>query len=99
MNAKQREILDAYASFPRPGGRLVYATCSVLEEENGAIVEDFLSRHGDYRLVPVSSVVEGLADTAVGPALRGALAGATTMQLYPHAHGTDGFFVAIFERR
>ncbi|HEX5128388.1 MAG TPA: RsmB/NOP family class I SAM-dependent RNA methyltransferase, partial [Usitatibacter sp.] len=50
LNAKQRAILDAAASLLKPGGRLVYGTCSLLAEENEEIVKDFLARHPDFAL-------------------------------------------------
>ncbi len=48
MTTKQRAILDDVSALVKPGGRMVYATCSILPRENGAIVEEFLSTHGDF---------------------------------------------------
>lgn len=96
MVAKQNAILDTYSAFVRPGGRLVYATCSILSEENTGVVEAFLERNPRLALRPVSEVVS--ASTTATPALREALASSVTMQLYPHVHGTDGFFAAVLER-
>jgi 16S rRNA (cytosine967-C5)-methyltransferase len=87
---RQTRILDAAATLPRPGGRLVYATCSILPEENDAIAEAFLARHPGFAEIDCSAALAaaGVAlDT--GPRLR----------LRPDIHGTDGFFAAAFERR
>ncbi|MBV9735308.1 MAG: RsmB/NOP family class I SAM-dependent RNA methyltransferase [Acidisphaera sp.] len=86
---RQAGILDASARLVRIGGRLVYATCSLLAEENEAQVSAFLDRHDAFAaLAPARawSPAERLAPT--GPWLR----------LTPHAHGTDGFFAAVLER-
>lgn len=83
----QRSILAAAATLVKPGGRLVYATCSVLREENENIVEDFLSQHSEFRRVPVNEILahHGVPLTMPGDDLR----------LYPHVHGTDGFYGAV----
>ncbi|MCQ4159342.1 RsmB/NOP family class I SAM-dependent RNA methyltransferase [Roseomonas sp. GC11] len=90
---KQREILDHVAELVRPGGRLVYATCSVLPEENGMQVEAFLSRHAGYEAVPLAeawaAVMPGIPAPCPGPWL----------ELAPHSHGTDGFFAAVLRRK
>lgn len=90
LNAKQRVILAAAAALVKPGGRLVYGTCSLLREENEAIVEEFLAAHPDFRLVPAAGILErqGVRLALAGPYLR----------LYPHVHGTDGFFAAVMDR-
>ncbi len=90
LNAKQRAILDAAASLLKPGGRLVYGTCSLLAEENEDIVARFLADHPDFRLVPAADVLkrQGVDVSGVGEYLR----------LYPHVHDTDGFFAAVLEK-
>lgn len=75
----------------RPGGRLIYVTCSLLGEENETQVERFLAGHADFALVPIAKVWRD----AVGgdcPA-RGDM-----LRLTPARHGTDGFFVAVMAR-
>jgi 16S rRNA (cytosine967-C5)-methyltransferase len=90
LNVKQRAILDSAATLLKPGGRLVYGTCSLLPEENEAIVRQFLETHPDFRQVSVREVLKRLG-------LR--IEGATEyLHLYPHVHGTDGFFAAVLER-
>lgn len=87
--ARQYSILMSAARLPKPGGRLVYATCSLLAEENQAVVEQFLSAQTQYRLLPAHQVLsEQKIELDTGDYL----------QLMPHLHGTDGFFAAVFER-
>jgi 16S rRNA (cytosine967-C5)-methyltransferase len=89
MAAKQSAILASAARLLKPGGRIVYATCSLLEEENRLVVEAFLAANPAFALRPANEVLAGLGialDT--GPYL----------ELLPHRHGTDGFFAAVLER-
>ena len=90
LNAKQRSILAAAAALVKPGGRLVYGTCSLLTEENEAIVSEFLAAHPDFKLVKANEVLErqGVKVPGTGEYLR----------LQPHVHDTDGFFAAVMER-
>jgi len=90
LHAAQRAILDAAATLLKPGGRLVYATCSVLREENEAVVEEFLAAHGDFSQIPVNEI---FARRGVPLTLDGA-----AMRLWPHRHDTDGFFAAVVEK-
>jgi 16S rRNA (cytosine967-C5)-methyltransferase len=89
--AQQRAILAAAATLLKPGGRLVYATCSLLREENDEVVEKFLDANSDYSLLPASEIVtrRQVPLTMDNNALR----------LLPHRHHTDGFFAAVLERR
>jgi len=90
LNAKQRAILAAAAALVKPGGRLVYGTCSLLAEENEDIVKEFLGANPEFRLVPAKEVLEKQVVKVPG----------TTdyLHLYPHVHDTDGFFAAVLER-
>jgi len=90
LNAKQRAILAAAASLVKPGGRLVYGTCSLLSEENEDIVTEFLASHPDFQLIPAGEILkrQGIS-----------LAASPYLHLYPHVHETDGFFAAVMERR
>jgi 16S rRNA (cytosine967-C5)-methyltransferase len=86
---KQALILDAAQRLVKPGGRLIYATCSLLNEENEGQVEAFLTRHPAFRRVQLEEALgEALPVALHGPALR----------LTPRSHGTDGFFAAILEK-
>jgi 16S rRNA (cytosine967-C5)-methyltransferase len=89
--ALQRALVARFAALLRPGGRLVYATCSIGRTENGDVA-DFAER--EVGLVPVP--LAGLLGEERARVL-GAEGG--RVELFPHVHGTDGFFVAAFERR
>jgi 16S rRNA (cytosine967-C5)-methyltransferase len=90
LNVKQAAILASAARLLKKGGRLVYATCSLLHEENQGIVQAFLAAHPDYTLVPAGEVLkQHHIDMAMGDYL----------QLTPQQHDTDGFFAAVLERR
>jgi 16S rRNA (cytosine967-C5)-methyltransferase len=89
MQAKQASILRAAAALVKPGGRLVYATCSLLHEENEAIVDAFVSAHPEFITLDCGEILRRQEiPIAVGEHMR----------LWPHVHGTDGFFAAVMER-
>lgn len=83
----QAELLDACSAYVRPGGRLVYATCTVSQRENEAQARGFLARHADFSPDP-----SWLPDRLQG---RGEYGG---VQLFPHVDGTEGFYIAAFVR-
>jgi len=85
----QRALLDRAAPLVAPGGRLVYATCSVLSEENDAVVEGFLSGHPQFARLSAREVL-GPRATEVGDG--------EVLRVLPHVHGTDGFFAAVLAR-
>ena len=89
MQVKQASILRAAAGLVKPGGRLVYATCSLLREENEQIVDVFLAGHPTFVARDCREILrqQGI-EIGVGKAMR----------LWPQVHGTDGFFVAVLER-
>ncbi len=89
--ARQTVLLERFSTLVKPGGRLVYGTCSLLREENEDVVQGFLGRHPEYSIEPAGRWLgDGLAERCtVGGMLR----------LYPHRHGTDGFFGAVLARR
>ncbi len=90
--ASQRDILSKAASLVRPGGRLIYVTCSLLREENEDQAEAFLAAQEDYVVHPVDEL---WARHLNGPCP----AKGECLTLTPAVNGTDGFFVAVFDRR
>lgn len=95
LQDKQRAILASAARLLKPGGRLVYATCSLLPAENERVAEAFSEASAaDFEVMPVAELlqqaqVEASEILVQGPHLR----------LWPHIHGTDGFFAAVWQRR
>lgn len=89
LAAKQARILRAAALLVKPGGRLIYATCSVLREENEQQVESFLRDQPGFRLLPAAQLLA---------AAKLALDTGPYLQLLPEAHACDGFFAAVLER-
>jgi 16S rRNA (cytosine967-C5)-methyltransferase len=94
--AEQRSVLARAASLVKPGGRLVYVTCSILPEENVEQVAAFLKTHGDFQAVPIGDawVAAGLPGEA-SPSADGR---SDSLLLTPARHGTDGFFIAVLTR-
>jgi 16S rRNA (cytosine967-C5)-methyltransferase len=99
LAALQSRILAQAAKLVKPGGRLVYATCSMLEEENGAVAAAFAAEHPAFRPRPAAEAARTPNLTDAARARLAALAdGGHTLQLTPRRTGTDGFFAALFER-
>jgi 16S rRNA (cytosine967-C5)-methyltransferase len=93
----QQRILASAARLLKPGGRLVYATCSLLPQENEAVAQAFTTDHPAFEPVSVASL---LADAQVPDAERLCSAEAGRwLRLWPHRHGTDGFFAAVWHRK
>lgn len=93
LNRKQQSILTSAARLIKPGGRLVYATCSILHAENQAIVEAFLAAHPQFSLKPARLVLE---EQKIPLTLQDDVG--DWFELLPHRHQTDGFFAAVLER-
>ena len=90
LASKQRSILDATSQLLKPGGRLIYATCSLLADENQNVVEHFLAaQNGRFRLIDCQQVLES---QQIG------LQTDTWLQVFPDTHQCDGFFAAVMER-
>ncbi|ASJ06464.1 RsmB/NOP family class I SAM-dependent RNA methyltransferase [Thermococcus pacificus] len=84
--ALQKELIESAWKLLKPGGRMLYSTCSMLPEENEEVVKWFLKRHENAELIPLN-----------GPYDEGFLPG--TMRAWPHRHGTIGFFYALIEKK
>ena len=89
MAAKQRRILEAASRLVKPGGRLVYATCSILSEENEAVAAAFRAGQGGFQDLDCGALLA---------AQRIALETGPQLRLWPHRHGSDGFYAAAFQR-
>lgn len=89
LQAKQSSILAAAAGLVKKGGRLVYATCSLLAAENDAVVDAFLAAHPEFAGVSAEAVLSRQGIAMPGERLR----------LLPHRQHTDGFFAAVLERK
>jgi 16S rRNA (cytosine967-C5)-methyltransferase len=87
--AKQTAILNAAARLVKPGGRLVYATCSLLTDENQRIVTAFLAAHPQFSVLNCGELLQKQGIS---------LDCGDHMQLWPHIHRTDGFFAVALER-
>ncbi len=82
----QKAILENVSRYVKPGGRIIYSTCTVREEENKALAEAFLSENSDF-------VAEDFSLPGIGESENGMI------QLWPQRHGTDGFFIAKLRRK
>jgi 16S rRNA (cytosine967-C5)-methyltransferase len=94
--ALQRRILESAARLVKHGGRLAYATCSLLRRENQAQIEWFLASHPGFHLMPVAEVWRDVL--ASKPPADAVDANGVYLSLTPARHGTDGFFLAVLER-
>lgn len=93
--AEQRTVLKRAAALVKPGGRLVYVTCSLLPEENTEQIAHFIEEHPAFTMVPVA----GLWDAASGELPQSADGRSDSLLLTPGQHGTDGFFIAALTRK
>jgi 16S rRNA (cytosine967-C5)-methyltransferase len=83
----QKRILSNVSAYVKPGGVLIYSTCTLLRRENEDVVHDFMGAHPEYELEPF------VLPDPVGAAEKGMIT------LWPHIHGTDGFFIAKLRRK
>jgi len=89
--ARQLALLVTYAPLCAVGGRLIYATCTILEQENEKVVERFLAERPDFVRVPVKEIWGREPAEKVGDGL--------TLRLLPQTHDTDGFYAAVLRRK
>ena len=89
LSVKQAAILRAAATLVKPGGRLVYATCSLLAAENEAVVDAFLSAHPDFVVRPAEEILA---------AQQIAISCGERLRLLPQVHATDAFYAVAMER-
>jgi 16S rRNA (cytosine967-C5)-methyltransferase len=94
LTSTQTAILESASRLLKSGGRLVYATCSMLPQENEEIAEAFSKAHPDFVVLPVT---EELTRLKVDHAQN--LCNGNFLRLWPHRHGTDGFFAAVWVRK
>jgi 16S rRNA (cytosine967-C5)-methyltransferase len=91
VSDKQRSILHSSAPLVKQGGRIVYATCTLLRQENEDVVEEFMESHPEFKLIEAAELSKkwntGLAPTGL------------FFKLLPHMNGTDGFFCAVLEKQ
>jgi 16S rRNA (cytosine967-C5)-methyltransferase len=91
VKALQASILASAARLVRPGGRLVYITCSVFPDENLQQVKQFIETHARFKVAPVGKIWNTLAKESEG--------GIPHLRLSPHEDGTDGFFAVVLTRQ
>ncbi|MBP6008103.1 MAG: RsmB/NOP family class I SAM-dependent RNA methyltransferase [Rhodoferax sp.] len=99
MAVKQAAILQSAARLVKSGGRLVYATCSVLPQENEAIAQAFSVANPDFTPLPVGEVLAGLKVANASDLCSGGEDNLAYLRLWPHRHHTDGFFAAVWQRK
>ncbi len=91
LPALQLSILERAAPTVRPGGRLVYATCSILETENAQVLDRFVECNQNFERVSVKEILGKEKAYAIGDG--------EVLRTLPHTHGTDGFYAAVLRRR
>ena len=112
LTAKQTAILASAARLLKPGGRLVYATCSVLAQENEAIAEAFGAAHPEFEPLEVAVLLEQLKVPEAASLCSGGVGSSAApgegandvpatryLRMWPHRHHTDGFFAAVWQRK
>jgi 16S rRNA (cytosine967-C5)-methyltransferase len=87
----QKKLLAAASRLVRPGGRLIYAVCTVTPEETTVVIDDFWMNHLEFGVRPATLYLPESAKELVGPD--------GLIRTWPHQRGTDGFFAAVFERK
>jgi 16S rRNA (cytosine967-C5)-methyltransferase len=96
MTVKQAAILQSASRLLKPGGRLVYATCSLLPQENEQIAQAFTQANKEFSPLPAAEILSNLKVDGAAQLCSGGEAGGDYLRLWPHRHRTDGFFAAIW---
>jgi 16S rRNA (cytosine967-C5)-methyltransferase len=99
MVVKQAAILQSASRLLKPGGRLVYATCSLLPQENEAIAQAFAEANREFTPLEVGEIMSNLKVEGAASLCSGGESGQLYLRLWPHRHQTDGFFAAVFEKK
>jgi len=99
LHALQLRILDQAAQLVRPGGRLVYVTCSMLSRENEATADAFEAAHPEFQPLSVAGLLDAPTLTDAARETLAARAAGHRLRMSPAATHTDGFFIALYERR
>src|SRR5674476_549797 len=94
----QAAILQSAARLLKPGGRLVYATCSMLLQENEAIAQAFSDAYPEFTPIDAGEILSGLKVERAATLCSGGGSGQRYLRLWPHRHQTDGFFAAVWQR-
>lgn len=98
LAAKQAAILSSASRLLKPGGRLVYATCSLLRQENEDIAHALSAAHPEFSPLEVADVLDQLKIGAAASLCSGGEQGRQYLRLWPHLHQTDGFFAAVWQK-
>ena len=98
MAVTQAAILQSAARLLKPGGRLVYATCSMLVQENEAVAQAFTEANAGFTPLDVGEVLTGLKVEGAATLCSGGENGLRYLRLWPHKHQTDGFFAAVWQK-
>jgi 16S rRNA (cytosine967-C5)-methyltransferase len=99
MAVKQAAILQSASRMLKSGGRLVYATCSVLPQENEAVADAFAAANPDMVPLAVGGILSDLKVESAGNLCSGGESGQLYLRLWPHRHATDGFFAAVWQKK
>ena len=99
MALKQSAILQSAARMLKPGGRLVYATCSLLVQENELVAEAFAGLNDDFLPLDAGEIMTNLKVAGAEGLCSGGKNGLKYLRLWPHQHSTDGFFAAVWQMK
>lgn len=99
LAVRQLEILQSAARLVKPGGRLVYATCSLLVQENQQVALAFSAANSEFAPLDAGEIMTTLKVDAANTLCRGGESGQRYLQLWPHVHATDGFFAAVWQKK